>query len=113
MLVVTRHRVPDGDADEFLEQAREALAALGAQVGYRGGQVGRAADDPTLWVVATTWDGVGAYRRALSAYDVRVRATPLLAGASNEPSAFEVLYVDAGSGGAPAGGRAAPARAGD
>ena len=39
----------------------------------------------------TEWTGVGAYRRALSAYEVKVHASPLLALGRNEPSAFEVL----------------------
>ncbi|MGH8969288.1 MAG: antibiotic biosynthesis monooxygenase [Actinomycetes bacterium] len=91
MLVVTRLRVADGDQRPFLEEARAALAALRAQPGFRRGHVGRAADDPGLWVLATEWAGVGAYRRALSAYDVKLRATPLMAHAVDEPSAFEVL----------------------
>jgi hypothetical protein len=34
---------------------------------------------------------VGAYRRALSSYDVRVGAVPLLSRALDEPSAYETL----------------------
>ena len=34
---------------------------------------------------------VGAYRRALSSYDVKLQAIPLLSQAFDEPSAFEVL----------------------
>jgi Antibiotic biosynthesis monooxygenase len=94
VLVVTRHTVAAEDVPEFMARARDALAAFAGQTGYRGGRVGRATDDPTLWLVATSWEGVGAYRRALGAYDVRVRATALFAGARNEPSAFEVVYAD-------------------
>jgi hypothetical protein len=35
--------------------------------------------------------GVGAYRRALSSYEVKLAATPVLALGRDEPSAFEVL----------------------
>ena len=57
-------------------------------------------DEPTEWVLVTEWDGVGAYRRALSAYQVRVDATPLLAQARDEPGAFEVLIAADGPGAA-------------
>jgi hypothetical protein len=39
----------------------------------------------------TEWESVGAYRRALSSYDVKLHATPLLARSLDEPSAYEVL----------------------
>ena len=91
MLVVTRFSVQDAEADAFAEQAAAALAALADCPGYRRGTLGRAADDPVEWVLVTEWDGVGAYRRALSRYAVKVAATPLLARARDEASAFEVL----------------------
>ena len=94
MLVVTRHHVPPSDAPGFLDRARAALAALAARPGYRSGRIGRATDDPSLWILVTDWEGVGVYRRALSAYDVRVAAVPLLSTAYDEPSAYEVLLHD-------------------
>jgi hypothetical protein len=42
-------------------------------------------------VLQTTWEGPGAYRRALSAYDVKMRAWQLLGQALDEPSAYEVV----------------------
>lgn len=95
VLVVTRHRV-QSDPETFLGQARDALDALAARPGFVAGTVGRAADDSALWAVVTRWVHVGAYRRALSAYDVKVRAVPLLSTALDEPSAFEVLAELAG-----------------
>ena len=94
MLVVTRFEVPESDSDEFLEQARTALGALAVRAGYLQGRIGRAADDPTAWVMTTEWTGVGAYRRSLSPYDVKVALAPLLARGRDEPSAFEVLVSD-------------------
>ncbi|RJK97025.1 antibiotic biosynthesis monooxygenase family protein [Vallicoccus soli] len=91
MLVVTRYAVAPEGAAAFLAEAREVLDVLAAQAGCEGGEVGRATDDPGLWTLATRWAGVGAYRRALSAYDVRVRAVPLLSRALDEPTAYEVL----------------------
>lgn len=96
MLVLTRYRVTVADARAFRDQAVAAVSVLAAQPGYLRGRVGRATDDPSLWVLVTEWDGVGAYRRALSAYDVRVTAVPLLSRALDETSAFEVLVADDG-----------------
>ena len=91
MLVVNRFRVDDGDAAAFAEDVARAHALLAARPGYVGGAVGRNLDDPTLWVLETRWADVGSYRRALSAYDVKLGAVPLLSRALDEPSAFEVL----------------------
>jgi quinol monooxygenase YgiN len=94
VLVVTRFDVPEGDASSFLPRARAALEAFAARPGYVRGRLGRAADDPSAWVLTTEWDGVGSYRRSLSAYDVKVHAAPLLALGRDEASAFEVLHAD-------------------
>ena len=107
MLVITRFDVPESDAQAFLPAAQAALAAFAARPGYLRGLVGRAADDPTAWVLSTEWEGVGAYRRSLGAYDVKVDAAPLLARGRDEPSAYEVL-VSTDDGVAPSG-RAADA----
>lgn len=89
MLVVSRFRVPVPDGEAFradLATAREALAAC---AGYAGGEIGRNVDDPELWVLTTRWANVGSYRRALSSYDVKLRAWPVLVNALEEPSAYE------------------------
>jgi heme oxygenase (mycobilin-producing) len=77
--------------ESFVARAHTALAVLAAQPGYRRGQLTRSVDEPANWCLVTEWDSVGAYRRALSAYEVKVRATPLLAESLPEPSAYEVL----------------------
>jgi quinol monooxygenase YgiN len=91
MLAVTRYRVQEAESAEFLQQARGALRALAARPGWRGGQVGRAVDDPTLWILTSEWADIGSYRRALSADEVKVSAVPLLSRAIDEPTAFELL----------------------
>ena len=98
MLVVTRFDVPEGGSAEFLPLAQAALAAFADRPGYVRGRIGRAADDPTQWVLTTEWEGVGAYRRSLGAYDVKLHAAPLLARGRDEPSAFEVLHASDGEG---------------
>ena len=40
-------------------------------------------------MLTTEWEGPGAYRRALSAYDVKLAAVPTLSRAIDEPSAYE------------------------
>ena len=91
MLVVSRFRVPAEAAPAFRSDLERAHEALAARPGYRGGTIGRNVDDPELWVLSTSWEHVGAYRRALSAYDVKLRAVPLLSRALDEPSAYEVV----------------------
>jgi heme oxygenase (mycobilin-producing) len=97
VLVVTRFDVPE-DAEGFLAQAQAAVAAFAARPGFVRGSVGRAADDPTQWVLTTEWVGVGAYRRSLGSYDVKVDAAPLLSRGRDEASAFEVLHAVDGDG---------------
>ncbi len=91
MLVVSRFRVPVDDGEEFRAELAAAHAVLAEQAGYVDGRVGRNLDDPALWVLTTRWDTVGAYRRALSSYDVKLQAVPLLSRAVDEPSAYEVV----------------------
>ena len=92
-MVVTRYVVPEAEAVSFRELAVDALDALAARPGCRTVNVGRATDDPTLWLLQSEWDGVGAYRRALSSYDVKARAVPLMYRAVDEPSAYEVVVT--------------------
>ncbi len=95
-MVVTRLRVPPGDEESVSAAAREVLDALSARPGYLSGQLGRAADDPTLWLLASRWTGAGTYRRALSSYDLKIVLAPLMSYIVAEPSAYDVVVaVDA------------------
>ena len=91
MLVLNRFVVPTDTQDGFVEQAHAALAALADRPGYLAGRLTRALEDPASWTLVTEWESVGAYRRALGGFDVKVHATPLLARSVDEPSAFETL----------------------
>ena len=93
MLVVTRYAVPLGEAAEFRLQCRAALQALVDCPGCTGAGAGPALDDPTRWVLSTSWESVGAYRRALSSYQVKLVAVPLMNRAVDEPSAYESLLA--------------------
>lgn len=96
MIVITRYTVERENAADFVARARDALSVMAGRPGYRRGSVARAADEPTLWAVVTEWEGPGYYRRALSDFQVRVTAVPLLSQAHDEPSAFEVIEELAG-----------------
>jgi quinol monooxygenase YgiN len=90
---------PAADADQaaFHEQAAVALRTLADRPGFRRGSLGRATDDSNAWLLFTEWESVGAYRRALGGYQVKLLATPVLARALDQPSAFEeLLRIDDG-----------------
>ena len=94
MLVVNRFRSDAGTPDaaaQFAVELRAALDVLAEQRGYVDGRIGRNVDDPDLWVLTTTWQNVGSYRRALSAYEVKVSAVAILSRALDEPSAYELV----------------------
>jgi hypothetical protein len=91
MLVLNRFIVPPDEPDGFVDRAHAALAALAERPGYLSGRLTRALDDPAHWTLVTEWESVGAYRRALGGFDVKVHATPLLARSVDAPSAFETL----------------------
>ncbi len=88
MISVTHFR---SDGADFAERARLALDALAARPGYLRGSLGRSTDDPADWILVTEWENVGSYRRGLGGFDVKLRATPLLAESLDLPSSFEPL----------------------
>ena len=90
VLVVIGSGCPRTRARRSAAELQTALELL-AEQGYVGGHDRPQRRRPDLWVLATTWETSGAYRRALSAYDVKLRAVPLLGRALDEPSAYEVV----------------------
>ena len=91
MIVVNRFRVPLEQQADFRIELQRAREALAARPGHLVSRVGRNTDDPELWVLTTEWEGVGAYRRALSTYEVKLTAVPVLSRALDEPSAYEAV----------------------
>ena len=88
VFAVTRMRVPAGDVAGFTAAAASLLDTLRLRHGFRDGELGRAADDPELFALHTSWDGVGAYRRALSAAEVKIAGAPVWARALDEPGVY-------------------------
>ena len=74
MLVVTRYRVPAGETESFADLAKPAVAALSVRPGCEQVRFGRSVDDAELWVLASSWESVGSYRRALSHPEVKLHA---------------------------------------
>ncbi len=103
LVVVSRHRVLD--REDFAQRARAAIAVLATCEGFEHGAIGQATDETDLITITTRWTGVGAYRRALSRFEVKTEVIPLLSTAVDESTAFEVVHerfgdrvVDATSG---------------
>jgi quinol monooxygenase YgiN len=88
MFAVTRLRVPEDDVESFGAAVAVLLAALVVRPGFRDGELGRSADDPSLWAMVTRWDGVGTYRRALSAAEVKMAGAPVWVHALDEPGVY-------------------------
>jgi len=88
VFAVTRLRATDGDGEALAAAVVPLLEALGARPGYLAGEFGRSADDPSLWALVTRWDGVGSYRRALSAAEVKITGAPVWVHALDEPGVY-------------------------
>ena len=98
LLVVMRFR-DSSESGELLDRLRDALKTLGEQEGLRLAHIARSTDDAGLLIVTLEWESVGAYRRALSNFEVKVSVVPLLSSAVDEPTAFEILHTRDESGG--------------
>jgi len=91
VLVISRFRYDEDLVDRARGELEVCVTQFAARPGFVAGTVGRALDDPTLWVLTTSWENVGAYRRALSSYDIKMQVIPMHAHAIDEPSAYEVI----------------------
>jgi hypothetical protein len=91
VFVVIRFRVGESEQAEFGERVQAAVGVLAQQKGFVSAQVGRNVDDPELLALNMEWENVGSYRRALSPYDVKLTAVPLLSQALDEPTAYDDL----------------------
>ena len=92
MIALLRFRPDETDpAGQFQSDAEQALRLLAERPGFVRGSVGRSTDDAGSWLLLTEWESVGAYRRGLGGYQVKLIATPLLSQALDQPSAFEEL----------------------
>ncbi len=93
LVVISRFLVPTERAQQFALDARAAMAVLAERPGFVDADLGQSTDDESLRVITTRWEGIGAYRRALSSYEVKLAAIPFLSLAIDEPSAFEIVHA--------------------
>jgi heme-degrading monooxygenase HmoA len=89
VIAIARFQVRLQGAVDFRAELEAVKAVLGQAEGFKSGSVGQNLDDPTLWVLATEWENVGSYRRALSSTRAKLEAIPVLARAIDEPGAYE------------------------
>jgi heme-degrading monooxygenase HmoA len=88
VFALTRLRVREEETEELAAACTALMAALATRPGFVDAQLGRSGDDPALWALLTRWDGVGAYRRALSAAEVKIAGAPVWVHAVDEPGVF-------------------------
>jgi quinol monooxygenase YgiN len=91
VFVVIRFRVEETAQPEFITRLETAVEVLSRQKGFVAARTGRNADEPDLLALSMEWVNIGSYRRALSPYEVKLAAVPLLSQAIDEPSAYDDL----------------------
>jgi hypothetical protein len=96
VFVVIRFRVAEDDQASFVARLETAVAVLAKQPGFLGAKAGRNADDPELVALTMEWVNIGSYRRALSPYEVKMAAVPLLSQAIDEPTAYDPIELGSG-----------------
>jgi quinol monooxygenase YgiN len=88
MFAIARFRVHAGSREDFLIRLERAHSALKTCPGYLSGEVGLNTDEPELIALLTRWENIGSYRRALSNFQVKIDAVPVLAEAIDEPGGY-------------------------
>jgi heme-degrading monooxygenase HmoA len=89
MLAIARFSIPLSEASDFRAQLESVKAVLAQAPGFIDGSVGQNVDESTLWVLTTSWENIGSYRRALSSTRAKLEAIPVLARAIDEAGAYE------------------------
>lgn len=85
----------------FRSSLADVLDLLGSHAGFVTGWIGQNVDEPDVLALASRWERVGDWRRALSNPQVKLLATPVFYRCRMEPTAFEVVrQVEAGAEGA-------------
>jgi hypothetical protein len=92
LVVMNRFRVPEHETAQFAEDSRVALATLAESVGFIDGLIAASTDEADLRMITTRWVNVGSYRRALSRFEVKMSAIPLLSKSVDESSAYEAVH---------------------
>jgi hypothetical protein len=91
MDVVLRFNVGQKPPQVWLAEAEKVIELFSRQPGFIAAKASLSLDEDHLAMLYLEFENVGAYRRALSAYDIKLEATLFLSNALDEPSAYEVL----------------------
>lgn len=96
MLLLCRFDVSDDHVADFISRAEHVLRLLTAQPGCDGGQLCRATEGSSSWVLSARFASVADYRRSMSGFEVREHVIALLSQARvDEPSAYESIITSA------------------
>ena len=85
MLSISRFREVD---EELAEGLRTVAEFWRSRPGCLGVDLVVNLDEPGLWALVSRWRDVGSYRRAFSGNETKLRLTPVLLRAVDEPSAY-------------------------
>jgi quinol monooxygenase YgiN len=88
VFALTRLRPPPSGTEAFERDVAALVDALAARPGFLGAELGRSTEDAGTWALLSRWDGVGSYRRALSAAEVKIAGAPVWVVAVDEPGVF-------------------------
>ncbi len=94
MLVVNRFRAGGDDPASLRADLELVHGLLADKPGTSPAGSAATSTTPALWTLTTRWENVGAYRRALSSYELKLQM-PVLMRAIDEPSAYEVVEPNA------------------
>jgi Antibiotic biosynthesis monooxygenase len=79
------------DLESWLEQFAQVHKVLRDSVGFVSLQMLRCPDEPRRYLVQSTWQDVGSYRRATSSTPAKLVVWPFLVNMIEAPSTFETL----------------------
>jgi hypothetical protein len=77
--------------EEWVREAERVIDLFSRKPGFQSAKAGLALDNDSTGLLFLSFDSVGSYRWALSAYDIKLEATTFLSAARDESSAFEIL----------------------
>lgn len=72
-----------------------AFTRLSESNGFIRGSIARSVDDPQVCVLTMEFADVGAYRKALSRYEIKAEVVPLLSTTLDDITTFEIAIARA------------------
>lgn len=76
---------------QWRSQLEKVIEVLSSSIGFVSLQLLHSPDEPNRYLVQSTWQDVGSYRRALSATPAKLVVWPFIAPMLDLPSTFETL----------------------